>query len=128
MKRNYWIGLITLIIIYSLIYIFFYEAPYAQKIPRLIRHLIKFIILIIVYLIGSFFLDLNKIKWMKVIWHFIHISGIVLIITLGSFIWIIRPSSNFFISLTISVNEFLISPVLYVGMGILYKKLLITKN
>ena len=128
MKRGFWTGLIIILIIYTLVYLFFYEAPYFTDIPRRIRHFIKFGILITVYLIGSYHLRLNNIRWMYIIWHFIHITGIGIITLFGFYDLLISTTPLFIRNFLNSINEFLISPVLFVGMGILHKKLSITKN
>lgn len=128
MKRGFWTGLILILIIYTLVYLFFYEAPYTIDIPRRIRHLIKFCILITVYLIGSYHLKLNNIRWMYLIWHFIHITGIGLITSFGLYDLLVSPTPMFIRNLLDSINEFLISPILFVGMGILYKKVISKTN
>jgi hypothetical protein len=65
---------------------------------------------------------------MFIIWHFIHITGIGLIALFGLYDLLISPTSILIRSFLGSINEFLISPVLFVGMGILHKKLSFTKN
>ena len=112
MKRGFWTGLIIILIIYTLVYLFFYEAPYLNNIPRMLSHLIRFIILISVYLIGSYHLRLNNIKWMYIIWHFIHITGIGFISLFGLYHFLISPIPLFVRNFLQSINEFLISPVL----------------
>lgn len=123
MKRGFWTGLILLLIIYTIVYLFYYELPFYNEIPRRLRQFIKLVILISVYLIGSYHLKLNNIKWMQIIWHIIHISGISIIIFFGIYDLLIHPTPNFIIPLLLSINELLISPVLFVGMGILYNRL-----
>ena len=56
-----WIGLTVLFLLYSAYYIFFFESPNFELIPRKIRHLIKFTMLITFYLIGLRQLNLEKI-------------------------------------------------------------------
>lgn len=128
MKRGFWTGLIIILIIYTLIYLFFYDAPYFNDIPRRLRHLIKFFILITVYLIGGYHLRLNNIKWMYIIWHFIHITRIGIITSFGLYDFLVSPTPIFIRSFLNSINEFLISPVLFVGMGILYKRIIPNTN
>lgn len=123
MKRGFWTGLIILFLIYTLFYLFFLEASYFSDIPRRIRHFIKFSILILVYITGSYHLRLNQIRWMFLIWHFIHISGIGLITLFGLFDLLVSPTPIYIRFFLDSINEFLISPVLFVGMGILSNRL-----
>jgi hypothetical protein len=100
----------------------------AKDIPRKIRHVIKFTVLITVYLIGVKQLTLDKIAWMKTIWHVIHLSGIFILLSLGVFDWIIRPLPFGVRQVMGAINEFLIGPTLFVGMGILHQFLLKNDN
>jgi hypothetical protein len=124
MPRKFWFGLITILIIYTLFYLFFNEASYLSQIPRKIRHIIKFVVLFTIYLIGVWNLSLDKIIWMRTVWHIIHLSGIALLLLLGAYDWLIHPMPIFMREVLDAVNEFLIGPTLYVGMGLLHKFLL----
>jgi hypothetical protein len=78
----------------------------------------------VVYLIGTFHLGKLKDEWMNLLWHTIHITGLCLLVDIGGFDWLFgmvnMPTKLF----AASVQEFLISPVLYVGMGIINVKVL----
>ena len=128
MKKGFWTGLLILMIIYTLVYLFFYEAPYFQEIPRRIKHLIKIIILLTVYFTGSYHLKLNQIRWMQVLWHFIHLSGISVIVIFGIYDLVINPIPDYIRTFLGSISEFLVSPVLFVVMGILYKRMMFQQN
>jgi hypothetical protein len=118
MNKTFWRGFLYLNIIYFLVWIFFYEAPYLEEIPRKLRHIIKFVVLISVYFIGSFHLKNNAKKWMFSIWHLIHISGILLISFCGLFDWLVSPINFKIREFLLQLNEFLIAPVLFVVMAI----------
>jgi hypothetical protein len=124
MPKKFWIGLTIILIIYTLFYLFFREASYLTFIPRKIRHIIKFVVLITIYLVGVWHLSLDKITWMKTLWHLIHISGIVFLVSLGAYDWLIHPMPQFMREVMDAVNEFLIGPTLYVGMALLQNFLL----
>ncbi len=124
MPKKFWRGFILILIIYTCYNLFFREASYVDEIPRKIRHVIKFIVLISVYLIGVWHLSLEKITWMKTLWHFLHLSGILFLTTLGVYDWIIHPLPLVLKEFMDSTNEFLIGPTLFVGMGILQEYLL----
>ena len=128
MPRKFWIGLTVLFLLYSAYYIFFFESPLTELIPRKIRHLIKFTMLITVYLIGLRQLNLEKIAWMQTIWHIVHITGIFIIISFGAFDWIVHPLPLNIRVILFEINEFLIAPTLYVAMGLLHKFLLEEKK
>ena len=125
MPKKFWMGLV---IIYTLFSLFFKEASYYELIPRKLRHVIKFIVLITIYLVGVWHLNLDKITWMKTLWHLIHLSGIVFLVLLGAYDWLIQPMPIFMRELMDAVNEFLIAPTLFVVMGLLQKYLLKDKE
>lgn len=94
-----------------------------SQIPRKIRHVIKFTTTIAVYIIGSFYLGQIKEKWMSRLWHIVHIALLCIITSFGLFDWFINPLSQSTKDLVQSMQEFLISPVLYVSMGVLNNKI-----
>jgi hypothetical protein len=124
MPRKFWVGLAIILIIYSAYYLLFMDTHNAKDIPRKIRHVIKFTVLITVYLIGVKQLSLERIAWMKTVWHIIHLSGIFILLSLGAFDWIVRPLPFGIRQVMGAINEFLIGPTLFVGMGILHQFLL----
>jgi hypothetical protein len=124
MPRKFWVGLAIILIIYTANYLLFMDTHYVTDIPRKIRHVIKFTVLFTVYLIGVKQLTLEKIAWMKTIWHVIHLSGIFILLSLGAFDWIVRPLPFSVRQVMGAINEFLIGPTLFVGMGILHQFLL----
>jgi hypothetical protein len=124
MPRKFWIGLTIILVIYTIFYLFFKDANYVALIPRKIRHIIKFVVLITIYLVGVWHLSLDKITWMKTLWHLIHISGIVFLVSLGAYDWLIHPMPQFMREVMDAVNEFLIGPTLFVGMALLQNFLL----
>ena len=115
-------GLIFIIILYSAYYLFFVDNVF-YEIPRKARHLGSFLTTIIVYFIGTFHLGKLTDTWMSTIWHFVHITGLVILTSLGGYDWLISEISLSLRSFAQSVQETLISPVLYVGMGLLNKTL-----
>lgn len=123
LKRGLWLGLLQLMVIYTAMYLFFYEAPYLADIPRKLRHLIKFSSLIGVYLLGTYHLRFEQQRWMGAVWHIVHISGISFVLSVGAFDWLVHPTSQAVRLLAHQINEFLISPVLFVAMGLLEKYL-----
>jgi hypothetical protein len=122
-SRQRWIGgLILIVIIYSLFYLLFAERSYFLDIPRKLRHVIKFASTILVYFVGTKHLGKLEDRWMNYLWHLIHISLLFCITSIGVYSWIFGMPGIQIIKLAKSFQEFLISPVLYVGMGILNRK------
>lgn len=128
MPKKFWIGLTIILIIYTLFYLFFKDASYVAQIPRKTRHVIKFLVLITIYGLGVWHLALDKIIWMKTLWHLIHLSGIFFLLSLGAYDWIIHPLPMFMREVMDVINEFLIGPTLFVGMGLLQQFLLKNKE
>jgi hypothetical protein len=115
-------GLIFIVIIYTCYYIYFEENS-DLVLSSKIRYGIKFLTTIGVYFIGTFHLGKLADKWMSFIWHVIHISGLSIITSLGLFDWFIGGMSLSLRAFAGSIQEILISPVLYVAMGLLNKSL-----
>ncbi|WP_396602437.1 hypothetical protein [Algibacter sp. R77976] len=121
-KVRFIAGLIFIIVIYSWYSLYFVDNSAIAFIPRKIRHVITLLITIIIYFVGTFHLGKLKDTWMSTIWHLVHISGLIIISLIGLFDWFIGGS------LTLSrfartIQEILISPVLYVAMGLLNRSL-----
>jgi hypothetical protein len=122
-KKGYWAGLILILLIYCLFYLLFADRVDTIMIPRKWRHIIKFVTTFTVYLIGSYHLGTQKKTWMLQLWHLIHLSLLGTIFCIGSYDWIFGMVSYPVKEIASSMQEFLISPMLYIAMGILQKRL-----
>lgn len=111
-------GLIFIFIIYTVYYVYFLENS-NLILPNKIRYVIKFSSTIAVYFIGTFHLGKLKDKWMSLLWHVIHISGLSIITSLGLFDWFISEISLNLRLFAGSIQEILISPILYMAMGLI---------
>lgn len=122
--RSRWIGgLIIIVIFYSLFYLLFADRSFTYDIPRKVRHIIKFGTTILVYFIGTYHLGKLSDRWMAQVWHFIHISLLIIITSIGLYDWAFGMVGTKTKEMAATMQEFLISPVLYVAMGILNKRL-----
>lgn len=121
-KVSFIIGLLLIIIIYSIHYLYFLDNV-DLVISKKARHLGTFITTIIIYFIGTFHLGKLPNTWMSTLWHLIHISGLCILSILGIFDWFISEISLSLRSFAHSIQELLLSPVLYVCMGLLNKSL-----
>jgi hypothetical protein len=119
-------GLILIIFFYSAYYIGFEENEIMHAFSRFTQYLIKFLFTIVIYIIGSFHLGRLKDEWMSYLWHFIHISGLCIITSIGLYDWFISDITLGVLLFAGSVQEFLISPLLYVAMGLLNR--ILNKN
>jgi len=118
-KIRFIAGLILVIVIYATFYIYFVENEDSKLIPVKTRHIIKFISTVIVYFVGTIHLGKLKDTWMSQMWHFIHVSGLLILTSMGFFHWYVFELSLAYKSFAVSIQELLMSPILYVGMGIL---------
>ncbi len=116
-------GLIFIIIIYSWFYIYFAENKDMNGIPRRLKHVIIFLTTIAVYFVGTLHLGKLKDRWMSLIWHAIHISGLSIISLIGLYDWFISEVILNVRQFAHAIQEILISPVIYVAMGLLNKML-----
>ena len=117
-------GLIFIIIIYSWYYLYFMNDVGSWKsYSNLAFHLIRFTTTIAVYFVGTFHLGKLKDSWMSSLWHLVHISGLIIITSMGLFDYFILEISRNLKEFAHTVQEILISPVLYVAMGLLNKSL-----
>ena len=118
----YWGGFIIIVIIYSLYNLYLVDVDYYQSIPRKVRHISKFLSILSIYGVGSLALKKYTTDWMMYIWHLLHIVIISILLLMGIYDWIFGELSNQFRNIANTLFEFLISPVIYVGIGILNNK------
>ena len=118
-------GLIIIFIIYSCYYIFIAEDIDTAQIPRKLRHFIALFATVAVYFVGTFHLGKLKITWMSTLWHMIHISGLCIIIVIGIIDYLFldgKPIKELSLFAR-TIQEVLISPILYAAMGLLNRTL-----
>lgn len=121
-RKIFFLGLIAIIIIYSLYNIYF-DITNVPGIPGKIKHANKLLFVLIVYGTGTFVLKKFTVQWMMFIWHLIHIVFISVLIIIGLFDWYKGSIPDQIRNIANSLQEFLISPVLYVSMGIIQFRL-----
>ena len=124
-KKQYLVGLMLMILIYCSFYLLFADRAESILIPRKCRHVIKFTTTFLVYLIGTYHLGKQESDWMKFLWHVIHISLLTTITSIGMYDWIFGMVGTSIKQIAASMQEFLISPLLYIAMGILNQKLVV---
>src|ERR1700761_4281240 len=121
-RQIYWIGFIVIVIIYSLYNLYLVDVGYYQSIPRKVRHIGKFLSILIIYGTGTLALRRTTTEWMMYIWHLIHIVIIILLLLFGIYDWSLGKLSPQMHNMANTLFEFLISPVIYIGVGILNNK------
>ena len=120
-------GLVAICIVYSLYRVYF-DITYVPDIPGKAKHANKFLFVLIVYGIGTLTLRRYMVAWMMLIWHLIHIIFISSLLLIGFYDWLHGDITEQIRNVAISVFEFLVSPVLYVSMGIVQFRLFKNKE
>lgn len=119
-KRNYVIlGLIAIIIVYTLYYMLFVYVSYFNEIPRKLRHISRLISIIIVYGIGYYAFKSYGVKWICSIWNFVYLTVVIILILIGMYDWTLGPASASIRNVAKTMHELLISPILYAGILII---------
>lgn len=122
LPKVWWKGLLIIFIIYSLFYLFFVESKvFSSDQEQIYRHLIRFLTTLAVYIIGFLHLRYIDSVWMKQLWHFVHISLFGCLIVFAGIKWFTPYFSPILTYWGALFQEILISPTLYIGMGILNK-------
>jgi hypothetical protein len=124
-KRNYLIGgFIAIVVIYSLYNMYLVDVNYYDQIPRKVRHIARFLSIVMVYGIGFYSLKKYMDGWVINLWNIIYLVFTTLLIIIGLYDWATGGASNPIRNVANTLHEFLISPVLYVALYIIYSKLL----
>lgn len=121
-RQIYWAGFIIIVIIYSVYNLYLADSTYYQDIPRKLRHVAKFASILLIYLTGTFALKRYTADWMMYIWHLMHIVIISALLLIGIYDWTFGQISDQFRNIADTLFEFLISPVIYIAVGILNNK------
>ena len=128
-KRIYLIGgFLAIFLIYSLYNIFLLDVNYYNEIPRKIRHLNKFIVILLVYGIGTYTLKKYTANWMMQVWHLLYIIVIAFLLLIGAYDWIFGIISDQLRNIASTFLEFLISPIFYAAMAILNNRFFLSKE
>jgi len=122
-KMRFIAGFIIITIMHSGFYIFVGENNSVAKLPKKLKLIIIFFSTIAVYFVGTLHLGKLKDSWMSSIWHFVHISGLCIIGLIGLYDWCIANISWNLRDFAKAIQEILISPVLYLAMGLLNNSL-----
>ena len=119
---NYWTGLVLLLVGYLLLQLLYFYPTNA--LPEAVKGFPLspvWCLLAMVYLAGGWILNQVGVRWQRAVWHVVHIlliSYAMMVLAFGRFIGSVPYSIH---STVRPILEFLISPVLYIAMGLLYK-------
>ena len=111
----FWSGLIVLVVLFSLYYVFFLYGV-SLNMPLQRRHILKFLFTVAAYGVGAVGLRGFGMPWMERVWHATYLTILVLLVGLGAFDWLVARTPLQVRAVADSLQEFLVSPLLYVGM------------
>jgi hypothetical protein len=120
-RRNrliFWIGLAAISLLYGLYYVFFLYGI-AQGMPLRGRHVIKFLFVAVVYVVGALCLKGFAAAWMLKVWRITYLVILFLLVVFGLFDWLVARTALELREIADNLLEFLVSPILYVAMRIL---------
>lgn len=121
-RQFYFLGLAGIVIIYcsySLVFLY----GYSDYITVWAKHVVKFGTILLVYAIGTYALKNYVEEWMLKIWHFCYIVIMFLLLFIGFWDLISWIESVQVHNIANSLDEILISPILYIAMGIINSRL-----
>lgn len=114
----FWGGLVLIAFLYSAYYIFFLYGA-SLTMPLRARHVVKFLFILGVYGAGLLGLKRYAAGWVVRSWHFCYLFGLFLLLLLGVYDWTIARTPLSIREVADDVQEFLVSPILYVAMALL---------
>ena len=120
--RNYWKGFIALFLAYSLLQLFYYLPT--TILPNFLKRWPLsplWIMLVSVYVMGALILRGTDIRWLAIIWHIVHITLATFALTLLAYGRFIGPLPLGLGTSFRPIIEFLISPIPYMAIGLLYR-------
>src|ERR1700743_412099 len=108
-------GLLIILLLYCCYYLCFVYGVF-MEVPLRVRHLIKLLFVGLVYAAGWWGLRKDTAGWMMKIWHWAYALTIGLMLMMGAYDWWISRLSEGARSVWDSLQEPLVSPVLYIGI------------
>ena len=131
-RQRYMAGLILIFRIYSICHLIIQEyGLFAElKIPVILNRVFIFVMAVLVYLIGTVHMGKLKGTWMLFLWHFVYVGSLVvlLLIILIKLIFLILSFEIRPIGISGYISSILISPMLYLIMGLLNRLLVKEKH
>ncbi len=117
-KIFFWVGLIAIAVLYCLYYLSFMYGAFLEMSLRA-RHVTKFFSILAAYTAGVFCLKKYAMTWMVHTWSFVYLTTLCLLVLLGVYDWMVARTPLPIREIADNLQEFLISPILYVIIGII---------
>ena len=114
-KLIFWIGLLVIAALYGLYYLFFLYGI-SLDMPLRGRHVLKFLFILLVYGVGFLCLRGFAEPWMVRTWHAAYLLIVLILLGLGGYDWLIARTPLALREIAGSLQDFLVSPLLYVAL------------
>ncbi|HMH20226.1 MAG TPA: hypothetical protein VK563_00550 [Puia sp.] len=112
-------GLIAITVLFSIYNLYLTEYSYFEATSRKTRHIIRFGTVLLAWGIGIFAYRRESPGWLLPIWHLLYVTIIFILLSIGIYDWWSGSVRTDLRNLAISLNEFLISPVPFVLIGLI---------
>lgn len=121
LPKRYWWGMLLLAGLYTLIRLTAYEPVYGQ--PdwlQINRQLLRWINMVVVFLAGYWVLRPLEPRWMLLLWNGVHLLLMGYLAAAAAWEYWVAPMPYGIRGSAAPIIEFLISPVYYMALGVLY--------
>jgi hypothetical protein len=115
-------GLLAILVVYTCDNLFFQERWFYTSLSRVLRHVVKFGCILLVYEVGYLVFKRYVSDWLLSIWRLLYVVCTILLLAIGIYDGLVRemaPSLRYF---AVTLHEFLISPAPYVVVVLLNKR------
>jgi hypothetical protein len=120
--KNYWKGFAALLLAYTLLQLVYYVPTKSlSEVVGKTTFSPLWLLLVMVYVAGAWILSRTGVGWLNVLWHLVHISLISFVLLVLAYGRLIGPVPYGIAAAVRPILEFLISPVLYLAVGLLYR-------
>ncbi len=116
-KLFFWSGFVVILLLYCLYY-FYFIYGLAHEIPLRARHFVKLLFILACYGTGVVALGRITAGWMVRLWHITYLVCLLLLLGMGLYDWFVARTPLQLRMIADSVQEFLVSPVFYVALGL----------
>jgi hypothetical protein len=121
-KAAFWIGLLAMILVYCLYYLYFIYGL-SREVSLRAMHVLKFLFVLIAYGVGMLGLRRNLSSGLIQLWNLIYAVCLLLLVLLGGYDWLFGRAPLAIRGIADNIEELLVSPILYVVISIVsYRK------
>jgi len=117
-KVSYWIGLVAIITLYCVYYLYFIYNL-SREVSLRTMHLLKFLFVVVAYGIGVLGLRKNVLPGLMRLWQLVYVVCVLLLVLLGMYDWFVARAPLAVRGIADNIHELLVSPILYVAFSLI---------